>query len=268
MQLAAENEMLNFGYWSYKIKFPNDAQRKLTEVIGDLAQLNKSRIILDVGSGFSAPAMLWKEKYKHLKIFCININYRQLFHSKESIEKTNLNKSYDMSDICLVNSTSLNLPFTSNSIDVVISLESAQHFKPISKFINQSFNILKKDGLLVIAIPVINIPFADSFFGKIRKLFKLGIVSLTWTSEHYFLNEIIQVLQDNRFNVVDENKIGSKVYEPLSDYYLLNRKKLKKKISKKYGFIMEQILYHSIKKMNALSKNKIIDYVVIKSIKE
>lgn len=269
MQLAAESDMLNFGYWTDKTLFPIDAQIKLTDVIGNLAQLNNSSTIVDVGSGLSSPAMIWKKKYRHLKIFCININYKQLFFSKKSFkEKMDCNHSHDLYDICLINSTSLNLPFTNNSIDVIISLESAQHFKPLSGFINQSFDLLKKQGLLVIAIPVINLPFANSVLGKISQLYKLGIVSLTWTSEHYFLGEILKVLQENKFNVIYEKKIGSHVYEPLSDYYLQNRMEIKKKISKKYGFFLEQILYHSIKKMNNLSKQKIIDYVIIKSVKE
>lgn len=269
MQLAAESNMLNFGYWSHNVKSPNDAQQKLTEMVGDLSELNQSKTILDVGSGFSAPAMIWKENYKHLKIFCINLNYKQLFFSKKLLKYNKyLNCSYDIYDICLINSTSLNLPFVDQSIDVIISLESAQHFKPFSNFIDQSFNILKNNGLLVIAVPVINPLFANSFLGKVNKLFKLGIISLTWTSEHYFLDELIEVLKDNRFNVVDVKKIGSSVYDPLSDYYISHRKEIKKKIIKQYGFVIEQILYRSIKKMNNLSKNKIIDYVIIKAIKE
>jgi len=42
------------------------------------------------------------------------------------------------------------LPFSKNSADRIIALESAQHFKPFKDFISESHRILKKDGKWII----------------------------------------------------------------------------------------------------------------------
>ena len=47
-----------------------------------------------------------------------------------------------------INSTSTLLPFSENSIERIIALESAQHFKPFSEFISESHRVLKDDGIL------------------------------------------------------------------------------------------------------------------------
>ena len=47
----------------------------------------------------------------------------------------------------------MKLPFNDNSVDRVLALESAQHFKPLSDFIVESRRVLIKSGFLVIAIP-------------------------------------------------------------------------------------------------------------------
>ena len=61
-----------------------------------------------------------------------------------------------------------------------------------------------------------------------------------------------------------EKLIGSNVYDPLADYYLLNRPKIKKSILKHYPQYIENILFKSIQKMKKASEEKIIDYVLLK----
>jgi hypothetical protein len=58
--------------------------------------------------------------------------------------------------------------------------------------------------------------------------------------------------------------IGSFVYDPLADYYLQNRKKLKELILQQYSAYVETILFKSLQKMKNASKEKVIDYVLLK----
>ena len=75
--------------------------------------------------------------------------------------------------------------FKAECMDRVIALESAQHFKPLIRFIEESRRILRHDvGLLVVAIPVITMAKSSSS-SKIHDFMRLGILSLTWASEHY-----------------------------------------------------------------------------------
>lgn len=262
MSITTGSDMLNFGYWSDGINNPIKAQENLCNIIGKLAELESAKTLLDVGSGLSSPAMFWKNEYPLLEIYCININYPHLIFANKLKEQffiqKNINKKFK-SDISLFNSTAIKLPFNKESIDRIVALESAQHFKPFIEFIKDAKYILKKEGIFIIAIPVIT-----NFLTPIQNLFKLGILSFTWASEHYVVNDILEMLSYENFKIIEILNIGPLVYTPLTEYYIKNRKILLKRITSEYGSLLEYILFKSLVKMDKLSKAKIIDYVIIK----
>jgi len=243
MQLATGGSMLNFGYWTKNTIDPITAQRNMCSYFGKLAELEKAKSAIDVGSGLSAPAIFWRNNYEKLNLFCVNTNYDQLSFSGH---ETNLE---------FLNSTSTKLPFSNNSADRVLALESAQHFKPLKDFISESKRVLKNDGLLILALPVTL---------RSAPIWKLGILKFTWSSEHYQLDHVKELITSEGFIIEDEQLIGKKVYEPLANYYFENRIKLKKLILQKYPNYIEKVLYTSILKMKNVSQKKIIDYVVLK----
>ena len=245
MQLATGGNMLNFGLWNQKTTDPIEAQRELCTVVGNLAELDSAKILIDIGSGFSAPAMQWRSRYDSLHIACVNINFYQL--KTPTIEN----------GVSRVNSTSTTLPFVNHCADRVIALESAQHFKPLARFIRESRRVLNKDGILVMAIPVTTDESLTSFM-------KLGILSFTWSSEHYKLDNIKSEILRAGFKISEIQKIGKNVYEPLADYYIKNREVLRNKILKEYPSYLENILFKSLLKMKDASQKGIIDYVLIK----
>lgn len=262
MSITTGSDMLNFGYWSDGINNPIKAQENLCNIIGKLAELESAKTLLDVGSGLSSPAMFWKNEYPLLEIYCININYPHLIFANKLKEQffiqKNINKNFK-SDISLFNSTAIKLPFNKESIDRIVALESAQHFKPFIEFIKDVKHVLKKEGIFIIAIPVIT-----NLLSPIQNLVKLGILSFTWASEHYVLNDILEMLSYENFKIIEILNIGPLVYTPLSEYYFKNRKILLKRITSEYGSLLEYILFKSLVKMDKLSKAKIIDYVIIK----
>ena len=243
MQAATGGSMLNFGYWTDQIKDPLLAQKNLCDYFGNLAELQNAKTVVDVGSGLAAPAIFWRNQNEKLNLFCVNINYKQLRFSNP--EK----------NIEFINSTSTKLPFTDNSVDRVLALESSQHFKPFEDFISESKRILTKSGILALALPVT---------GSSASLRKLGILKFTWSSEHYNVDLIKKLVSNNGFTITDEQLIGSQVYDPLSEYYLQNREVLKKSIKTKYPGFVEKILFKSILKMKNASEEKIIDYLILK----
>ena len=215
MQAATGGSMLNFGYWTEKIKDPLLAQKNLCDYFGNLAELENAKTVVDVGSGLAAPAIFWRNQYEKLNLFCVNINYKQL---RFSVHEKNIE---------FINSTSTKLPFTDNSVDRVLALESSQHFKPFEDFISESKRILKNSGILALALPV---TISNS------SLRKLGILKFTWSSEHYDVDLIKKLVTRRGFTITDEQLIGSQVYDPLSEYYLKNREALKKSIQQSLKF--------------------------------
>jgi cyclopropane fatty-acyl-phospholipid synthase-like methyltransferase len=163
---ATGGTMLNFGYWNGKTANLGQAQNELCMLVGKFAQLHSAKNILDVGSGFSAPAMFWKSVYNSLNIMCLNLNFVQLrntiglvkrgndnniTNSKKTRQSLSFINHNSVTDISLLNGTAKILPFTAKCMDRVIALESAQHFKPLIRFIEESRRILRHDvGLLVV----------------------------------------------------------------------------------------------------------------------
>ncbi|HEY3094416.1 MAG TPA: class I SAM-dependent methyltransferase [Nitrososphaera sp.] len=243
MQLATGGDMLNFGYWNGGSSGPAAAQDDLCSLVGNIAELGSARRLVDVGSGLSAPAERWKSAHSSLDISCVNINFHQLQSSKQA-------------GVQLLNATSTLLPFSDGSADRIVALEAAQHFRPLEKFVKEAGRVLEPGGLLVIAIPVVT---------RVSPFFKLGILSWTWSSEHYELEYVKSAIAINRFQIREIRHIGRQVYEPLTDYYVLHRGALRERILKKYPSFLEKVLYRSLLKMSDVSRKGIIDYVIIKA---
>jgi SAM-dependent methyltransferase len=244
MQLATGGDMLNFGYWKEAVE-PVAAQKALCSLVGEEAELGSARTLLDVGSGLAAPAAHWKSTYGLDTISCVNINYCQLAASKAA-------------GAYLMNATSTLLPFRGSSVDRVIALESAQHFRPLEGFVRECRRVLKPGGMLVVAIPVVTIP-SSAFL-------KLGILSFTWSSEHYRLDFVKSAITSAGFDIARSTEIGMHVYEPLADYYTLNRPALREKILQEYPSFLESVLYRSMLKMKGVSQKHAIGYAVVKCI--
>ena len=243
MQLATGGSMLNFGYWSSQHADPISAQNNLCTAFGNMAELSSAKSVVDVGSGLSAPSKIWRDCFPNLDLYCVNINFKQLrFSGKQK-------------NIEFLNSTSTAIPLTNNSVDRVLALESAQHFKPLSNFIQESKRILKKDGLLVLAVPVVIDKSSLGF---------LDLLKFTWSSEHYSLDYLKSLISTADFHISEEKLIGPQVYDPLADFYIENRSEIRKLILKEYPRYVESILFKSIKKMKEASEKRIIDYVLIK----
>ena len=251
MQLATGGNMLNFGYWQKNDLSPVDAQNRLCNEIGKLAELDSANSLLDVGSGLSSPTITWATSYPNINILCLNINYIQLQLAKKTISK-----KIPSSVVHGINSTATKFPLSSNSMERIIALESAQHFKPFSNFIFESSRVLKKDGILTFAIPVT----------KKNPNLKLGILALTWSSEHYSDDFIISKTCQ-KFKIIKKIEIGSNVFEPLANYYIKNRHRLRKNIRTEYPSFIENILFKSLLKMKKSSQEKLIDYLLIKCVK-
>ena len=72
------NHMLNFGYWTQSTTSPIQAQIELCKLVGEFANLKSAKKVIDVGSGFCVPAMLWKTMDNNLDIVCVDVNLKQL----------------------------------------------------------------------------------------------------------------------------------------------------------------------------------------------
>ncbi len=251
MTIATGGKMLNFGYWDDSVKTPLDAQRLLCTIVGEMAELESARWVIDIGSGLGAPAAYWISRFNLLQIACVNINFLQLNDSKGI-------------SASLVNSTSNALPFATGCVDRVVALESAQHFRPLQRFVQESARVLEEDGLLVMAVPVLKSPNKRKKL-LLQQFLSLGILAVTWSSEHYTSEYVEGLIKGAGLSIESLRYIGPWVYEPLADYYVANRAELKPKILDAYPAYLEKVLFRSILKMKELSEIGFIEYVLIKA---
>ena len=295
VRLVTNCDMLNFGYWNADTKDLFSAQRNLSSLVGELAELHSGLRIIDAGSGFSSPALYWESKYCPIDIICVDTNNKELRialeHRNGILSRRNtfgkggtshaldqaIRLSRDINSMKFINANSTLLPFASQSVDRVIALESAHHFRPITQFIDESRRVLKNDsGILVIALPVVTkeIP-------RLNMIFKLGILYISWASQHYEPSKIMSLIVAKGFIIREILHVGNCVYEPLADYYIHNRGTFKRKIipNNKFSWLsimpelvsrlvydlIERIIYHSALKMKELSRRKEIDYIIIKA---
>ncbi len=242
MQIGADTRMLNFGLWDGTSSLP-DAQKEMTRYISEFGDFANARKILDVGSGFCVPARIWKEKFQHLEIYCLDLNFDQLNHESKTgiLEPLNSSSNY--------------VPFSDGVFDRVIALESAQHFTHLEEFFAESKRVLSDNGTLVIAMPI------TENSGLLP--LKLGILNITWISKKYSKNRILQCARKTGFVVERQESVGDLVYQPFANYYMENRGVLKQKLESTYSHNLERLVYDSMKKMGCLSEKKVIDYLLI-----
>ena len=300
-RILTGTNMINFGFWTQETTSIRQAQEALCTLTGNLAELNTAKNVLDIGSGLSGPAEQWNLEYRFTNsLICIDVNYQALKMSRAiyckygddskvlvepSVKTEVTNKQYitkhNGAVLSRVNATATCLPFGDSSTDRVIALESAQHFKSFLEFIRESHRVLKKTGLIVLAIPVVTSPKSNGMsrikiLNSLRNIRVLGILSMTWASEHYELEQIMSVISQENFVIKDILKIGKSVYIPLTDFYIQDRKEFRSIVlDKQSSFlkkitidIVERIVYRSALKMKQLSLSGHIDYVLIKATKK
>ena len=282
----AGSRMLNFGYWDDAHNTPALAQENMCGAVSDMAELGGRLAVVDVGCGFCAPAAYWKRAHPELVLHCVNTSYAQLREASGLYgagdcdcdgrkRPSGAAPDGENSTVCkgghgdgaapmvypptlnAINSSAIALPFASGSVDRIIALESAQHFRPLGSFVSECRRLLREDGILTVAIPVVT--------RSRMTLARLGILNFTWASEHYVLSHVRRTLHDCGFVISDERLVGDSVYEPLADYYRSNRHDIRRAIRNMgYPSYLEPVMAVSMRKMGRASSAGIIQYALLK----
>jgi ubiquinone/menaquinone biosynthesis C-methylase UbiE len=123
-----------------------DECRKIFSIL----KLTPDKKVLEIGSGSGGPAVfLVKETGCHLTGIDINengINNAHTLKTEAGLENKITFLQADASEP---------LPFSDESFDVVISLDSINHFKNRGKVLKEFYRVLKKEGQLLYTDPII-----------------------------------------------------------------------------------------------------------------
>ena len=142
-------DYMNFGYWKDNTESLTESNENMCHKLADMGSLSKARRILDVGFGLGEQLSVWRdvnEDKEKLEILGVDIEPAHVRAGERLMEGGSLGEkvSFKEGDAC-------DLPAEDGKFDRVVSLESAFHYRPRSKFFDEAYRVLEPGGKLVIA---------------------------------------------------------------------------------------------------------------------
>ncbi|MFR1053943.1 MAG: class I SAM-dependent methyltransferase [[Clostridium] scindens] len=116
--------------------------------------------ILDVGFGNGAFTQVVSATFPNSNITAIDTSIPQLFLSD---------------NIAFTEGSVEQLPFVSESFDLVITVLSLHHWKEKDKGISEIYRVLKKDGRLIIGDPLLEDWMSNRILGKLMQVLDGGV---------------------------------------------------------------------------------------------
>jgi ubiquinone/menaquinone biosynthesis C-methylase UbiE len=146
LRLNEEYTMLHYPYFGSESDSFLEAQANLTDYCMSVLPPVKGKVLLEVGCGNGVQAIYIFEKYAPGLIKAIDLNEGNIDIARSEAEKRgidgiifNVGDAHDLSTV------------ESNSVDIVINIESAFHYPDKPAFIRQVYRVLKPGGTFVIA---------------------------------------------------------------------------------------------------------------------
>lgn len=211
-----EGGFINFGYWTQDLSTNRqlskierlESQKDLYRHVANKLEIKSLDCILEVGCGLGLGAKLVFEEFNPSGVFGIDSSKHQVGKAKATNEMFLLsNPNLNFGQCC-----SSCLTFDDSSFDKVISIEAAQHFDSFNEFINESYRVLKKEGMIGIA----------TFFGKndasYKKAAKLIPTIETGVDKLVPIKTALAYLKNAGFKDIKIESIGQHVWPYLDKW--------------------------------------------------
>lgn len=137
--LAPAPGWLNIGLWESEPNF-QDAEGACRALVQELCgPLPSSATLLDVGNGLGAQDPVIKEALHPVQLIAVNITHSQLTAGRSRLAEANAEP---------VVADAVELPFRSNAVNGIISVEAAFHFSSRREFFREAFRVLTPGGAI------------------------------------------------------------------------------------------------------------------------
>jgi SAM-dependent methyltransferase len=121
------------------------ARERLNAEVLAMSRLRDGQSVLDAGCGFGGTLASINARFSRMELTGINIDPRQTSAAERRVPARGSNRvSFVVADAC-------RLPFPSNAMDRIVSIEAALHFRSRSAFFKEAFRVLKPGGLLTLS---------------------------------------------------------------------------------------------------------------------
>ncbi|MGB5834254.1 MAG: methyltransferase domain-containing protein [Thiohalocapsa sp.] len=161
---------LNLGYWRDATDL-DEASDALAMLVGEHAQMRPGDTVLDVGFGFGDQDILWARRLKPERIIGLNITDSQVSVARHRVADLGLDRQID-----LRHGSATNMRLESQSVDKVVALECAFHFRTRERFLREAWRVLRPGGRLVLA-DIIPMPSISGFQERLKQRISWGLVA-------------------------------------------------------------------------------------------
>lgn len=170
----------------YNQRYPTSQKWERGKALLKLADQQKARTILEVGSGTGYWLALLSQSIPSVSIFGMDYSFGMLQQAQKQPEPLKLSRG-----------TAIQLPYQDESFDMLYCVDAIHHFVDHQAFIKEASRVLKPGGVLAIighdpheeGVSAWYIyTYFDGVYTTDRKRYPAGISVMQWMSEQRFQN--------------------------------------------------------------------------------
>lgn len=215
---------LNLGYWQDATDL-DSASEALADLLADAVHLAPGDQLLDVGYGFADQDIRWAEVYRPAQIIGLNLTPSQVEVARRRVAERGLNGQIDLRQ-----GSATAMELADESVDKVIALECAFHFRSREQFLGEAFRVLRPGGRIAIA-DILPRPAQGSAWQRFKRRTSWALVAGKFSipqDNAYPIPTYHAKLKLRGYEQIRVESIRDQVYAPLHHWLHANRSALQR----------------------------------------